>query len=485
MKRNIFKDISASTLQVLLNHTLGVFIFLAISRYLEKSAYGEMNWSLAILTFSTTILSLRLEQIVVHKVAAGESDSKMFTLFTTHIVISGILYYLVLLTGSFFFPLFFTHHNLLLILAISQLLSFFSSPFKQVANGKERFMILAIMSSLSNVIRSIWILWVILFSDLTIQKVLLIYIISSFAELLVCVYLLSYRMQISVSAQWKVADYRELIKESLPQIGAAFLNAVISRFDWILLGLFSTSVITAEYSFAYKVYEISPIPMLILAPVLLSRFSRYFSMQPEITLLEKKEELRLLVRIEMIFATLFPLILNIIWSPLIDWLTNGKYGHVNELTFFILSLCVPFFYFINLLWTIHFAQNRLTLIFKVSSVTCLIIIVGDSIMIPLLKAEGAAIVYLIAIITEFILFFHGSILSQIKYIWKPLIYCLAISLISGFLAHYLLFPVIIKIIIGLLVYAFLIAVTRMIRKSDVLLIRQLLRNTSKAKVQYV
>jgi len=482
MRRNIFKDISASTLQVLLNQALGLFIFLATSRYLEKAVYGEMNWSLAILTFSTTILSLRLEQIVVHKVAVGEDDSKILTLFTGHIVLSGILYYLVLLSGSFFFPSFFTHHNLLLILAISQLLSFFSSPFKQLANGKEKFGMLAIMSSSSNAIRSVWILWVILFSTLTINQVLLIYIISSFAELLICIYMLNYKMHISLSSQWKISEYRELIKESLPLIGSAFLNAAVTRFDWIMLGLFSTSAITAEYSFAYKVYELSPVPVLILAPVLLSRFSRYFSMQPEITLLNKKEELSLLVRFEMVFATLLPLILNIVWTPLIDWLTNGKYGSVNEFTFFTLSLCIPFFYFINLLWTINFAQNRLTLIFKVSSIICLIIIVGDSIMIPLLAAKGAAIVYLIAIITEFILFFRVSILSQIKDLWKPLIYCLIISLISGFFAHYLLFSIIFKLIIGLLVYGSLLAITGIIKKSDILLIRQLLTNTQGSKV---
>lgn len=74
--KNIFKDISASTLQVILNQALGLFIFLAISRNLDKGVYGELNWSMAILTFSTAILSFRLEQIVVRKVAAGDDAQK-------------------------------------------------------------------------------------------------------------------------------------------------------------------------------------------------------------------------------------------------------------------------------------------------------------------------------------------------------------------------------------------------------------------------
>src|SRR5882724_236590 len=125
MRKKIVKDISASTIQVILNQGLGLLIFILTSRYLTKPVYGEFNWSLAILTFITTILSLRLEQIVVRKVAAGDDPSKMLTLFAGHTLFSGLFFYIVLFTGSVLFPSFFQQHHLLLLLAISQLLSFF------------------------------------------------------------------------------------------------------------------------------------------------------------------------------------------------------------------------------------------------------------------------------------------------------------------------------------------------------------------------
>jgi O-antigen/teichoic acid export membrane protein len=77
MKRKFLQDISASTIQVVLNQSLGLLIFILTSRYLSKPVYGEFNWSLALLTFATSILSLRLEQIVVRKVAAGTDPSKI------------------------------------------------------------------------------------------------------------------------------------------------------------------------------------------------------------------------------------------------------------------------------------------------------------------------------------------------------------------------------------------------------------------------
>src|SRR5262245_7602937 len=104
MNRKFFSDISASTVQVILNQFLGLIIFVLTSRYLDKAVYGEMNWSLAILTFVTTILSLRLEQLVVSRIAAGQDPSKMITLFAGHIVFTGILFYAALLFFSFIFP---------------------------------------------------------------------------------------------------------------------------------------------------------------------------------------------------------------------------------------------------------------------------------------------------------------------------------------------------------------------------------------------
>lgn len=471
MKKNLVKDISASTFQVIFNQALGLVVFILTSRYLAKSVYGELNWSLAILTSMLTILSLRLEQIIVRKVAAGDNPSKMLTLFAGHSLFFGLLFYVVLFSASLLFPSFFEQHNLLLVLAISQLLSFFSSPFKQLANGKESFRFLAVMSSVSNLVKTICLLGIVLFSVLTVQQVLIIYIIASLAELVVSIYIVQYKLKISVSTGWMLKDYFELIKESLPQIGVVFLNACVARFDWIMLGIFSTTVITAEYSFAYKVFELCPFPMLILGPVLLSRFSGYFSKHSESSLTEKKNDLGFFIRYAMIAATLLPLVLNIVWVPLVDALTAGKYGAVNKTTFLLLSLCLPFQYMINLLWTIEFAQNRLKLILRITAVCCLVIIAGDLMMIPLLNAKGAAIVYLIATIIEYMLYLRSSVLLKIGNSWQSLAVCTGIALLSGFAAEYLNSTVYIKLLLAIAAYTAMLFAFSQVNRKDWQLIK--------------
>jgi O-antigen/teichoic acid export membrane protein len=466
MTPKLLKDISASTVQVIINQALGVSVFLITSFYLPKESYGELNWSFAIFTFTNNLLSLRLEQIVVKKAATAPDSSTIMTLFMIHIFLSGTGFYLLLLLLSLVFPGFFSVHHLLLIVGISQLFSFFSSPFKQIANGKERFDYLAAMSSVNNVVRVILLLALILFSQVTIDRVLVVLIIGSAAELLFCFLVTRFRMHIRLQRDVRVRDYARLLKESLPQMGAAILMAGITRLDWIFLGLFSTSIVTAEYSFAYRAYELSPFPLLIIAPVLLSRFSKYFAANAQRSLLEKKKELSLLIRAEMIVATLIPLLLNIIWSPVIDALTGNKYGQVNKWTFFILSLCIPFQYIINIIWSAHFAQHRLKLILKITVISFLIILAGDSVFIPMYGALGAAVVYLTAMIVEYLNFMRHSEISRIKESWQSLLICMLAAAGSGFAGVYFFSATGWQAISAIVLFFLLLLATRQLRIND-------------------
>jgi O-antigen/teichoic acid export membrane protein len=473
----LIRDISASSAQVLFNQVAGAVIFLVTSAWLSKETYGEFNWSLAILTFTTAILSLRLDQIIVRKVAAGADASKLLTLFTGHIVISGLLFYGGLLAAYFLFPEFFKQHNILLILGISHLLSFFSAPFKQVANGKEDFRLLAWMSSIANIIRVCWLLITVATTLLTIRQLLLIYIVSSFIELIFCLVMTRSRLNARISLQYPMKEYLVLIRESLPQAAGVFLNASIARIDWILLGLFSGPVITAEYSFAYRAFELSPLPLLIIAPVLLSRFSRFFGRYGASTLLERKKELSFLVRMEMVAATFIPLVLNIVWSPLIDGLTYNKYGAVNKTSFLLLSLCIPFLYLNNLLWSVHFAQNHLKLILRITFVTFSIILAGNLFFIPLYNAQGAAAVYLAAIVVEYINYMRFSFISRFKETWLSPLVCMSVAVICGVLACYITPSLSIRLLTGILLYFMLLLATKQLKKSDIKQVVKLFRSS--------
>lgn len=465
----LLKDVSANTLQILLNQGLGVFIFLLLSRYLDKDTYGDLNWSLAVLTLVTTIGSLRLEQIVVRNVAAGKDPAGMLTLFTAHNLVIGTGIFLLLVTANFFFPAFAARHPFLWIVSISQLLTFFALPFRQLVTGKAAFGWLAVLATISNFIRFVWLGWLAVYSTLTIQRVLWIFTVSAGAEFILGGYIVFRRLQVPLQTHLRWKDYRLLILSSLPQVGMVFVQAGIARIDWVLLGILSTPARTAEYSFAYRAYEFSPLPLLILAPFLLNSFSRGATgaepgggvgaeARPG-SLRGDAHRLNLLVRLETVAATLLPLWLVMVWSPLVDYLTGNKYGQSGALTFLILSAAVPFQYLINLYWTEEFAADRLGRIFRITAITGIVVLAGDCLLIPLYTGPGAAVAYLAAMIIQYILYYRASSLPGRGEWGKAMFIAMAITIISGWAAVWLTASIVWRLVIASGLYAVLMAAT--------------------------
>jgi O-antigen/teichoic acid export membrane protein len=450
-----------NTLQVLANQFLGVFIFLLLSRYLDKDIYGELNWSLAVLTLITTILSLRLEQIVVRNIAAGKDPSALLTLFTAHNLVTGSVFFGVLLAGNFLFPVFFHRHYILWILSISQLLVFFALPFRQLATGRSAFGWLAVISTVSNGIRCAWLGWLAAFSEVTLPRVLVVFTLSALVEFILGGYIVTRQLRVPFSRRQDWAGYRQLIRESFPQVGLVFLQAGIARIDWILMGFLSTPSRTAEYSFAYRAYEFSPLPLLVLAPFLLNGFARHFGNAalipapgpalipvpgPALTSIPARDPAWLgpLMRLQTIFATLLPLWLIIGWSPLVDFITHHKYGQVNALTFLILSCCLPFQYLVNIFWSAEFAGNRLALILKITAVTGLIVLTGDVFLIPAYGGQGAALAYLAGMIVQYFLYYRASLLTGRKGWGKDMLIAVLIAAVSGGLSVWLMDSILLR-----------------------------------------
>jgi O-antigen/teichoic acid export membrane protein len=450
MKKKIVRDISASTSQVIINQLAGIIIFYITSKYLDKSIFGEINWSLAFLITTFNILGCGIDQVIIKRIASEHSAGKVLQLFIGHTLLSSVLFYLLLAAGYLLIPSFFNQHYLLIILSVSQVLVFLALPYKQNAIGRERFRLLMIMSICSNVIRVIGLSILFLSGQLTIHNVLLIFIISSFTEWLVCILLTKLVVKSAVMPKLNSKAYLELIRESLPQLGSVIFNSAVARFDWILLGTLTTSVIMAEYSFAYKVFELSTLPLLILAPLLLPRFIRLF--KNEELVLQKKDQILLLIRYEIIIACLISLILNISWVFFIDKITDGKYGAVNKYNIFLLSCTMPFLYINNILWSINFSKGNLKLIFFIITITFIINVTGDVVLIPFLKAEGAALAYLLAIIIQSIFYAKATKLNFMNNIWYLLIICFLCAFGSALLVHWFTDMVWIQLIIAVTFY---------------------------------
>ncbi|HWD89946.1 MAG TPA: oligosaccharide flippase family protein [Mucilaginibacter sp.] len=409
MRNRFYSHISANTIQLVINQLFGLVIFYFLSTGLDKAGFGNINFALALLLALFNILSFGIDQVAVRKIAAGENPKAILSLYIIHVLITGLGFYLILIAANTLFPSALKSYNLLLLIAAGKLAIYFSTPFKQSAIGMERFRLLAKMSVMSNILRGVFLAILAYRHQITLPNVIYTFAGGDILELIIAFFFFKNATGLPSGIQWNRNAYASLIKESLPQLGVVVITSALARFDWLFIGIFVSAVKLAEYSFAYKVFELSALPLLAIAPVLIPRFTKMFKEgKPDMPSLKK------LVMVEMAIALFTILVLNICWSPVIGLITHGKYGVVNRWTIFILSLCIPFQYLCNFYWTIYFARGQLKLILRAFIVTFVINIFGDIILIPSWHNEGAAAACLAGFIAQLLFFIRNIRLKDLE-----------------------------------------------------------------------
>jgi hypothetical protein len=189
----------------------------------------------------------------------------------------------------------------------------------------------------------------------------------------------------------------------------------------------------------------------VLAPFLLNSFSRR-CVDGVITVPGWMERY---IRAVVIFGTLLPLLGVMVWVPLVDGLTLGKYGQAGALPFLLLSCSIPFQYLINVYWTAEFAANRLGRIFAVTAITAIVVLAGDFLLIPYFSGTGAAMTWLIAMVVQFFLFSRKPLLAG-AYSWNNKLFVgIAIALVAGGIAVWLTSSVALRVGIAIAVYGLL------------------------------
>ena len=461
MKGKLARNLSINTVQIVINQLFGLLIFYVLSRGLSKNSFGQINLALAVLLAAFNILSCGIDQLVIKKIAAGDHPPAVISLYIWHVLFTGLLFYLLLFVGYLLFPQTNFQYSLILLIGIGKLMIFFSTPFKQAANGLERFRLLAYMSVTSNLMRGCGLVVLALLHRLSLVNILIIFISGDAAELLLCVTLFRRSTKIALSRAWNKANYLKLLTEALPQTGVVLITSALARFDWIFIGFMVSAIKLAEYSFAYKVFEMATLPLLAIAPLLIPRFTKMFQ-RGHVPV----DELKFLIRTELIVATLVGLILNVWWSPVIDAATSDKYGAINEKTIFILSLCMPLLYLNNFLWTIYFAQGRLKMVLTSFIITFSVNVAGDIILIPLFKNEGAAFAFLVACLAQAIYYTSQNKITGLNKTWLTVIICIISAVLSGYIGIMLSPNTWLTLPLSIIFYLILLFASAQIKISD-------------------
>jgi O-antigen/teichoic acid export membrane protein len=373
------------------NQAFGLLFFLGMAVLVPKALFGQVNWALAVCATITIVSSLGFDHVIVRKLSGGAPVSDTVGLYLTHTLLIAGLAIGGLLLHHLRYPAFYERNVTFSAIFIGLLATFLSMPYKQLANGKERFWSLALMGVSGNILRVAIFFGLFISGRITAANIALMFLVAGVLEWILCALLglqIAGRMARPVL---RLQRYLDLIREALPQMGVILLDSAFARIDWILMGILSTDGFTADYSFSYKVYESSRLPLLIIAPVILPKVSRLYS-KGGITD-TAAAGLNFLWRAESLICVMIPLLLNVCWVDMINLVTGGRYGTSTQWVYAVLSLSLPMVYIINFLWTIAFAQGRLKMLFHFTAITLGCNVLLNISLIPLLGPLGAAIAF--------------------------------------------------------------------------------------------
>ncbi len=423
-----------------------------------------ISWMNAVSLFLTTILGLGLEQVVTRRIAASNRSDWAAAAFLAHTVIGFIITLALLLIINIsianpasvfkFLPWFFAAQGIIYV----------GVPFKQFLNAKEKFMPYGIIAVISNSCKIGAAYWLMQVSKLNTTTVIIVLICTACFEL--CCLFIYIIAKTTFSFKLHFKAYLKLIRESSAQYVSVIFDMSLSRMDWILLGLMTSNVVLADYSFAYRAFELARLPMIIIGPIILPRLARLMNAgnKPEV---QHLEQINAFNTVELFFAMLIPLILHILWVPVVSLITHGKYGATNALQFLLLSLCIPLQLFINLLWSVSFSAKKYKSVTTITIACAVINVVLNIALIQRLGGLGAAIAFLITTLLQSILYYRFVYRQIIKISLRPLIIFMLLAGMVYFISSCLNIHFIFQLIIAVVGYVLIGVLSGQITKQHI------------------
>ncbi|GAA4338332.1 polysaccharide biosynthesis C-terminal domain-containing protein [Flaviaesturariibacter amylovorans] len=446
----MLRHLSYNALQGVINQALGLAVFVLLANGLPRAEFGAFNWMGALLLTAYGIASFGTEQLLVQQVAAGRKPAEALPPALLHAA-AGI----VLLLGAWaIWGRSGAAGNALAVLLLGKGAYALAAPYKSAAAGLERFRLLLPMSVGANIAKAAGLL--LAGADgISLFEAVLVFAVSDAIELLAAATL--FHRSVPGGLQWRGLwpRYRALLRDAGPLLGTVALAAATARFDWIFLGARSPALL-AEYSFAYKAFELAQLPLLVIAPLLVPRFTRQLRSGEALSF-------ETLNRYEALLAAGVALGLNGCWAPLADQASGGRYGAVNTGTIALLSLAMPLLYLNNLCWSLHFAAGRRGLLFRIFAITFAINAVTCVLLVPAWGKEGAAAAYTIAIGLQTVLY-HRALPAAQRPSWRPLLACSGAAGAGVALAALLGGPT--GVLSGALLFVLLLLATRQLRLGE-------------------
>jgi len=451
--RKLLSDISASAIARIASQVISFTYFFLIAIWMSRSELGVYSFCLASGQFTALILTCGTNPIITRRIAGqmaplpSIAGAAMFQRLVFPLILGVILLPVVLIFSNQL------KHPYLILLAFGiSSFGFLSISLRQVIVAKQFFWWATVLE-LAGLITKVVVGLTLIILKMSVLGLFIALCAGSVVEFVLSLIVIRRQIGLWLLPKLQLGEMWASIKEGLPLLAALVFSQALARFDWILMGVLRTEAETGEYAFAYRLFEISWLPHAIIGTLLLPKFSKAF--QKEIIPIEQKRRLSSLHCLMVAVGVVFPLMMVSGWTPVVDWLTQGKYGAVNESVVRILVLAAPFAAGTGMLWNLAVSRGKTKGIMVISMLTCVMNIVGNIILIPRLGAVGAATVLTIPLILQY---FGYLFLMRNTMLWACSLWGIMVSTTFGILAFFVAsvlapsWPLQILIALGLYVF---------------------------------
>ncbi|NLI81647.1 MAG: oligosaccharide flippase family protein [Deltaproteobacteria bacterium] len=427
--KRILSQVSASAVSKVLSLGINAAYFLVIAIWLPKSDLGVYAFCLAAGQLASEVTTFGTNPVIVRRIASESSTlgitsgTALFQRLTFPLALAFIVSPVLILA-----PVQIDHPGLLLLAfaacAVGQIAGF----IKQLFVAQQKFWHYTWTEQAGLIFRVAAGLLLVLMGHGAaglIVGLLMGYLLDA----LMAGFIASKTLGFSLLPRIDLPELKALLKEGFPLVGLVLFNQALARADWIMMGAMRSAEETGEYAFAYRIFELSWLPHAILGTVLLPKLSS--ALRSGDVAYESRHRLTLLHRLMVSLSVVLPLAILLAWSPVIDSLTEDKYGKVNELVMMILCVSVPFAAGTGLMWNTAIALKKTAGIMVISCASSLLSVAMNFLLIPSLGGTGAAMASSIPFTIQYFLY---SWLLRRSFFLLPIISGILVCMIAGTIA---------------------------------------------------
>ena len=470
--RTIFKNSSWMVGSQLITNLCAFFWTILMARYLGASDFGILSFAISIANILGIFIDFGMQTYIVRVISRDHALTSEY--FEKAIPIKCILAVIVLLFTAVF--LYLTGRSDLIIkVSIIIILEYIFLSFNSFIYGIFQAYEKLEYQSISSVINAIILLIIVfltIFFDWGVYGMAFAYLIGMVSSFIYICYELHLNQLVTRHFNFDWEFSKKLLKASLPFGLMSVFYSIYFSIDMTMLGYLSTDAAVGLYNAAYKIITLLTTFYFIYPQVIFPVMSKLYENSADLLRLSYEKSIKYLLLI------ILPICAGIIIYavPLMNLIYGNQYAETGPIMT-VLIFTIPFL-FVNGASTVamNSSDNEMN-VTKIYAVAALVNVILNLILIPEYSYMGAAAATVISEIVICILMFRITLKSDYapgRVVIFDTIKLLIATVVMFAVLYYSGVNIILGVIIGAIVYAVMIFVTKTFDDVDKHIIKEII-----------